>query len=814
MLKNIFSYYLLLSSPFLFCQVIANPSYNFGYLNFEDCESDQQSRDFLEAGYLELAGGIELGTDGQLYLLTNAFSDSTLANGEVIPVLRGAMVAEYDYRNDIFRDTVFTDFDKEWRGYTALGSRNNGNLTIIADRSFIEINPTRKSVLRSNTYFQGIFQAGVTWIADTLYGTGSFNGTSGVLAFDDIENLDTLRLIDIPSLVIGAISTQWSEDCSELLLVTTAVERISSTRRINYVQLRNSGGQLISESCPYIFDQPPTLGFFWGFASYDNYLNVCELRLDLDTDNSGSRFGPHFWQDARCTRSYPVADDVTTRSLVGTLDSVTVKLRAAGRRSGDELRFPATDRLTVRAYGDSLVHLVANELTTNTDFTNYLPGITLEVTADVIETGERIVEAHAYAGGLQSDQARTFIQVAPTERWMDAGQDATVFACNQGRINLFERLGPEARPGGTWLPELIVRGIWDPNVHDYGTYRYVVPADDCPADTAYVTVSLPRPFKHLLPVADSSIALCPGKTFNWTVDIPEVGGVLWEDGSTRLTRKIMGAGFYTGTVTDNGGCFVEDIFLKVSDATAGASTNALERFCVGDTILLEDGFTLTFDTTIITTFDMGLTCDSTHRTIYRFRPEAEVMRLDTICPGDTLFVADQLFAAPGEYELALPDGPCGTLLSLSLTVIPPDTVYLDTTLQAGEILVIEGITYDTAGSYVQYSSNGGACGRILNIDLDFMTSTANHYAQNDIWHPTLLRSGYDRLTFHPYVPGDVVTLEKLEILNLRGQRIYASVNLNEWRPDVSLTTGVYVFRAQLKVNGRVRKLTGKLVVSR
>lgn len=90
---------------------------------------------------------------------------------------------------------------------------------------------------------------------------------------------------------------------------------------------------------------------------------------------------------------------------------------------------------------------------------------------------------------------------------MDAGRDATVFACDQGHINFFERLGSEARPGGTWSPELIVRGVWDPDVHDYGSYRYVVPADDYPVDTAYFTVSLPRPFKHLLPVADSSITL-------------------------------------------------------------------------------------------------------------------------------------------------------------------------------------------------------------------------------------------------------------------------------------------------------------------
>jgi phage baseplate assembly protein W len=122
----------------------------------------------------------------------------------------------------------------------------------------------------------------------------------------------------------------------------------------------NSEGAIIQEACPIYLDFSIEGSNFLGLASYDNHIQTCELRLDLDADNSGYRFGPHFWQELRYTRSYPIADDdVGLRSLVGALDSVTVKLRTAGSQAGDDLlSYPATDRLLVRNYGDTLLHLV------------------------------------------------------------------------------------------------------------------------------------------------------------------------------------------------------------------------------------------------------------------------------------------------------------------------------------------------------------------------------------------------------------------------------------------------------------------------
>ena len=225
----------------------------------------------------------------------------------------------------------------------------------------------------------------------------------------------------------------------------------------------------------------------------------------------------------------------------------------------DRLRSPATDRLTVRNYGDTLIHLVANASTTDEDFADLLPQIILETTAEEIIPGERIVETYAYAGGIRSDQARTFVQV-PDPDIGDAGPDVELIVCEGDRADLFAAIQPRAWRGGTWTPELNLDDEWDPAEQDYGIFRYTVNRWDCPPDTSYVTVSPPAPFKHLLYYADTSITICTNKTFLWDVTIPQVGAVTWDDGTTDLVRPISGAGFYTGTVTDAGGCLSEEIF--------------------------------------------------------------------------------------------------------------------------------------------------------------------------------------------------------------------------------------------------------------
>ena len=122
------------------------------------------------------------------------------------------------------------------------------------------------------------------------------------------------------------------------------------------------------------------------------------------------------------------------------------------------------------------------------------------------------------------------------------------------------------------------------------------------------------------------------------------------------------------------------------------------------------------------------------------------------------------------------------------------------------------MTYDTAGVYHQYFPELGECGQLRIITLDFQTSTQSYDQLNNIWHPTLLRAGVDALVFHPRNNGTPVTVERLEVFDLNGRRVFTAGQT--WLPRSSLPTGVYIFRARLKAGGSLWEQTGRVVVNR
>jgi hypothetical protein len=90
----------------------------------------------------------------------------------------------------------------------------------------------------------------------------------------------------------------------------------------------------------------------------------------------------------------------------------------------------------------------------------------------------------------------------------DAGRDSDYVSCGIELIDGQSAIGPGARRGGTWTPSLNLDDFWDPNEHDYGVYRYTVLANDCPADTSYMTISPPSSLVPLLPHANTALEVC------------------------------------------------------------------------------------------------------------------------------------------------------------------------------------------------------------------------------------------------------------------------------------------------------------------
>ncbi|MBL7940038.1 MAG: gliding motility-associated C-terminal domain-containing protein, partial [Flavobacteriales bacterium] len=105
-----------------------------------------------------------------------------------------------------------------------------------------------------------------------------------------------------------------------------------------------------------------------------------------------------------------------------------------------------------------------------------------------------------------NDTALMMISIVPA---VDAGSDGEITLCsNSGTVDLFDTLGGEPDPGGTWAgPNGAVSGVFNPGQDTPGNYTYSLQGTaPCPNVSAIVTVSV-----EALPNAgtDGSLTVCP-----------------------------------------------------------------------------------------------------------------------------------------------------------------------------------------------------------------------------------------------------------------------------------------------------------------
>jgi hypothetical protein len=563
-------------------------------INDENCfgEDDFINIDTISRQFLFLSD-IAIGGNGELYVLAFVSEEHSLVGEPPNPNFSHQIIGEYDFRTGQFRDTLFYRVVSDSTRLYSLGNTGMGTLITNTEDNLAlqEINPVGGTV--DNIFstvgvspYQGYFD--VVMLDSMIYAiNGPLSEGKELIIFNTENTNGNLSILPADQYSIGGITILWSDDCSakELLVFQFPFRNLRDSTFYSYeLEHRSLNGELLYTTCRFFHPSESAFAPSFGLAAYDNYVNVCELQLDLDADNSGSRFGPHYWEDSRCTSSYPIADtDVTIRSLIGGVDSVTVSLRSAGSQVGvDRLLAPPNDELLVVTRGDTALTLIATSQTTNEDFADYLSSIRLEVTTNNLLEGERIVETYLYAGGVRSDQVRSFIQVKNIGNSY-AGEDAELFICPGREVDLFGALGFGADPNGKWFPYLPTDGIWRDQEDPYGAYRYVVTLGDCPPDTATLVILPQFPPTSYLELFNDTVSLCTGDTVFWDVRHPQVNEVvIWDNGSNEPVRVITSPGTYRGTVFAATPCIREDIFLVVEDASISSPVSrTLTEACAG-----------------------------------------------------------------------------------------------------------------------------------------------------------------------------------------------------------------------------------------
>jgi len=805
-MKILFPLLLLFSSPTLIAQIyISTKGQDLFLLDTASCEMTliPQTRD-IRPGYHRVSG-TTISKDGNLH---TTFSQE--------------FITDFDIRECEIRDTLFESLHHahpEQFSYNFVGlTIDNEDKLYAASISSYIFNKANGDTsflgrLPDNTGINGL-----AVIDSTVYAT-SYSPQPGIIEFVPGGFPEINRILPLQG--TNTIVSYRDDDCKLKLLVSIGwrssfdspyVHRLISvdpvdlsyTTFCNRVEAPNSMGETTA---------------LWGGISYDRFLTTCDVRLDLDANDNSSRFGPHYYNDATCTRSYQITDtDIWLASKVSDIDSVTVRLRPAGAQAGyDRLGYIADAQVNIVSHNDTALVLSLRNGGTQLDLERAMRRLRLTTTAPRPTVGERVVEFYAFAGGVRSDMARAFIQVDASDLAF-AGYDTTLYACRDSAVNLFQRLAPDIDPGGVWSPDLYFGDTWNLG-KPYGTYRYVVSNQVCGvADTAYVTIAEPRRPAGYLPLADTTISLCPGDTLMWNLDYPEVATVNWPDGFVGRMRLLTTPGLYTAFIDNAAGCRTDAVSLRVTSADDdSAPGTSMVAACVGDT-LLAGALTISSDTVVSNLYQTARGCDSTHLTTYRFTPAPIVKIQESICPGDTAFIAEQFYTEPGSYQASIAsDGICDTLLLISISELPSYEVTIDTSLTDGDTLRIGGEILTTSGTYNLYLTTAAGCDSLLQVTVDFLNSTTGVEVTNGYFAPNPLRIGGPGFQFFPNGT-DATRLESLKIYDLTGRLVAARSGTDAaWSPgwvQPTVPVGVYLYRAAL-VNGIRRTIySGKLVVTR
>ncbi len=620
--------------------------------------------------------------------------------------------------------------------------------------------------------FTGRFTGGLTYAGEILYAVSSLsiNNTPQqvVLKVDPTNGLitDTLSLNSFPdpnTSFFPGLTHSWQTDCSGKQLISSALYSPPLGGQVNHSFRTFS----LTEPFPLNLDTfcsgPATtaqLAFntLSNTGSWETHRENCELRLDLDADDSAGRVGPHFKNATTCTNIFALTDtDVSIRTPAGnSIDSVRIAYRDGSII--DEFQVfqfvPNGSFIVINEGNSSLLILPNTTPLTNSQWASFLSSLNIQV-PELRTSGLRVIESKLYSDGQRADIAQSFIDIQQNKKF--AGYDTTYWACRSLPSNLLEAL-PNVNPNGRWEPELVygpnsISAAFNSDSMEFGEYRYILEQPGCEADTAVVNV-ITHPFLvEAVPRQDDTIFLCENSSYVWDVpNIPYRRKTYDADTYDLINQPITYSDtghhrvliFYDFLLPTT--CF-ENISLTLLPAPESELTRIVDTVLCGEQSLTLGG--ITFDQegsyffsgpgqgcdttyTLELTYDNGpsivvdtVTCaaaytfnDTTYTSsgTYQFTApgafcdtaytlnltleEPPTRTIDTTICGGSLNVGDNTFTASGSYQFSTPGPLCDTAYTLQLTILPPPaTVVLDTAVCAGESIVFGGNTYNQFGTY-------------------------------------------------------------------------------------------------------------------
>ncbi len=569
-------------------------------------------------------------------------------------------------------------------------------------------------------------------------------------------------------------------------------------------------------------------------SSWETHRQVCEVRIDLDEDDSQGRAGPHSRNTNNCSQLFPIADaDVAIWTIDNRpIDSVQVRVKDFGSGSINQLlRYPpSSTNFSITSVNDTLLTVLPllPEIP-YADWEDLLTTINLEINPNE-PTGLRVIGTSIHAGGLIGDEARTYINYIALQ--VSAGDDNTIYTCRSQPVGLTGLIAANASLTGYWKPELTYQlfpnsGIpgFDQNLLEFGTFNYIVAGEDgCGgfiSDTAVIQIHPYPILSESLPYLTDTVTICEGSSYEWNpLTIPNVvvgnyldNSIIPITGPRTYTEsgEYLALVFYNWIDEDGFQQLCQEIItLKLEVSPLSGNTVTLDTtICEGQTIQLGGN---TYDQFGNYQFTAASQDGCTIQYNLNITERAAVMvELDTtLCAGETLLYAGAAFGSAGVYNVNNTIGVgCDTIYRIFLSYFPANLTELDTAIIAGQSLTIADTVLTSSGTYTfTYPGNDG-CDSLFRVNLEVTTglngtppSETRYQATNPI---RTLRG------FHVFDTGTGGTVEvtHLEIFTGDGRRVGTWSSLSAL-PDERLPAGVYLYR--IRPEGEDRLVVGRVVV--
>ncbi|RMF20948.1 MAG: hypothetical protein D6765_16195, partial [Bacteroidetes bacterium] len=197
---------------------------------------------------------------------------------------------------------------------------------------------------------------------------------------------------------------------------------------------------------------------------------------------------------------------------------------------------------------------------------------------------------------------------------------------------------------------------------------------------------------------DTSVQICQGDVFS-------LGGESFDT-----------TGQYLVTLTGPNGC---DSLVSIDlQVVSQLETHLNDTLCAGDSLLVG---TEVFDSTghyeVLLVAQSG--CDSLVVLDLVVDSALQYAFSEEICFGESYALGDSTFSADGTYTVPFTsvEG-CDSLVTLTLTVLPPLETFLDVSLCPGDSLQVGGQTFSQPGQYQVVLVGANGCDSVVFLNLD------------------------------------------------------------------------------------------------